>query len=220
MFGRQVMYKYLFSRMPSWWVNNDSHGFIAKPPNVLQSSFKAGTHTNKSIVSLKCYLTILTAINFESGISIISFTKIEEIAGVSRPMIKGALKHLEDVGLIAIEKIGNRNQYNVILENDDYSQWGKLPRELVKKSLCDMPSRGVKSLNALKIYIYLLANRPNDSQTISITYDDFEKELCISRTNIRGALCILVNLGFISITNSIGTKPWKHNVYKLNGISV
>ncbi len=211
-----------FNRLPTWWVN----GF----DSILKNEFTShGKYLGRNISALKCYLAIISKVIFETGISEISYSEIEDIGGISRPMIKKGLDHLVNCKLISISKIEKTNKYHVNLKGncrlsindtvDEYDKWAKLPRYIIQKNLKHLSSRGEISLLSLKIYIYLLSIRNNQSNEVSATYTKITDSLGIQRAKIKKSLSNLVVLELISITQSESNGDFRgHNIFIIKGV--
>lgn len=212
-----------FSRLPTWWIHNSkTNKSIQNERSLLQTNFTAHGHLiGTNISALKCYLALISHINFKTGISNLRYSHLEKIAGLSRPMICKGLKCLEENHLLEINKEGRKNIYIIQTESNDFSQWAKAPTYIIRNKLYAIPSRGDITLVALKIYLLLLAIRKNSEIGVSATYDYLEENLGIQRKNINKALNLLSIFDFIEIfkLNSEGTDyPYTYNKFKLKGI--
>lgn len=212
-----------FSRLPTWWIHNSkTNDNVQSEASFLQEYFTAkGSELGENIAALKCYLALISNITFSSGKSELTYSKIEEIAGLSRPMVAKGIQRLQETSLIKIDREGRINSYQIKLDFDDFDRWAKAPRDALIKNLSDIPSRGIYALTALKIYLLLLAIRNGNAVEISASYDFLERNCSIQRQNIRKALSLLSNCGFIDIAKTAGKDSiYLHNEFKLRGITI
>lgn len=147
----------VFARIFLWWRESDE---FKKDLNYRNSG--------KSIAVLKTILAIALASDFHTRISKISFSQMEEITGLSRPMIAFAIAWLEEKKWIEINKQkGFSNSYLLVDYKDKNKRdsrgegWTKLPYFQIYSSLRNLPNKGSRSLTALKNYILILFQRDN-----------------------------------------------------------
>lgn len=195
-----------FSKCPSWWAREE-----------LLPDFLGGKHAGKSIAALKCLLGLSLGIDFWSRKVKLSLSDLETTTGLSRPMVIRGLRSLEGFGVISVGKQSHVHEYELTVRKGD-DHWAKVPFERMKKQLPTLPNRGSIPLTALKIYLLLIAIRPNESMTVSIGYDLIEKYLGCQRAHIRPALDILYTHMLIRISLEGEEKQRRHNVYEILGL--
>lgn len=197
-----------FSKLPTWWIRS---GF-------LRQIFRGGSDTGKSIAALKCVIAISTVIDFRSRRGRISITELESFTGLSRPMVHRGLTFLESGGVLKIDREGHANEYELIEPGDD-PYWAKLPVDRLKRNVSTIPNRGMVPLSALKIYLLLLSNRPNDSVHVKFSYDSFCEHLGIQRAHIRSALDILYSHSLLHVVQTKDAKQGNLvNSYEIIGL--
>lgn len=88
---------------------------------------------------------------------------------------------LEQHGLITTHAIGNAHRYR--LSQFELIGWGKLPRAhlLDENRFRGLGLRGAAALNALKLYLALVAFRPNQARHVLLSYDRIEHYTGIPR---------------------------------------
>lgn len=197
-----------FSKLPTWWTRSED-GF---------SLFKGGEHAGTSIAALKCLMVISTAIDFNSRKTTLSFSGLEKLTGLSRPMVVRGVSRLEELELVRVNRNGHTNEYELTVIKDD-EWWAKLPVDRVLSNLPSIPNRGAVTLTALKSYLLLVSLRPNESDELSISYDNMRDKLSVQRNSIRSALDILLNHGLIRIRRSEGSET-RPNIYAIVGLGV
>lgn len=194
-----------FSKCPTWWTRN---GTLIE--------FHGGRTAGSSIAALKCAMAISTIIEFHSRRGQISYSGLEQLTGLSRPMVQRGIERLEELEIINADRSGHANNYQLTtLPDDDY--WAKLPAGRVQQHLPSILNRGAIPLAALKIYMLLVSIRPNDSSSVSISYDKLREQTGIQRAHIRSALDILYSHSLVRITRNEEVEG-KHNVYTILGI--
>lgn len=213
-----------FSRLPTWWIHNSKtnrKGLFES--SILQKNFTAhGNLIGKNISALKCYLALVSHINFHTGVSTLTYSQLEEIAGLSRPMVCKGLYCLERNDLLKIKKDGRNNIYEIQISLADFDLWAKLPTHIIRNKLRFIPSRGKITLTALKIYLLLLAIRNNSETGTSAPYDYLEENLSIQRKYINKSLNLLMIFDFIDViklNSENQEQTHTYNKFRLKGIN-
>ena len=203
-----------FSKCPSWWLRDKA----------CLLGLLGGGSAGPSIAALKCVMAISTKIDFHTLKVKLSFSDLETLTGLSRPMVSRGLALIEAMNIARIDRTGYVNEYELIVDEKDKG-WAKLPTERVNKQLPSLLNRGVVPLAALKIYLVLLALRNNDSNEVAIKHVNLREYTGIQKNQIRPALDILFSHGLIRITQSEyvdekkPTSPIRaHNIYILLGL--
>lgn len=194
-----------FSKCPSWWIRNSG-----------LTEFRGGGAAGSSIAAIKCAIAISTIIDFHSRRGRVSFSGLEQLTGLSRPMVQRGLARLDELGIVTIDRTGHANNYLLTILPDD-DKWAKLPVERLKQHLPAIPNRGAVPLTALKIYLLLVSIRPNESESVSISYDKLREQLGVQRSQIRTGLDILYSHSLVRITRNEEVEG-KHNIYTILGL--
>lgn len=194
-----------FSKCTSWWIRDRG-----------LTEFRGGGSTGSSIAALKCAIAISLIIDFHSRRGQLSFSGLEQLTGLSRPMVQRGLTRLEELKIVKVDRTGHANSYQLTVLPDD-DRWAKLPVDRLKEHLPSILNRGVVPLTALKIYLLLVSIRPNDSESVSIGYDKLCDHLGIQRSQIRAGLDILYSHSLVRITRNEEVEG-KHNIYTILGL--
>lgn len=194
-----------WSKCPTWWTRGE--GMLA---------FKGGASSGASIAALKCVVGISTSIDFSSRKARLSISNLETLTGLSRPMVVRGIELLEKLEILVVDRTNHVNEYELTVQGND-DKWAKLPFDLVRKHLSQIPNRGVVPLTALKIYLLLVSLRPNESTALSIGYDKMRDLLGVQKAQIRSALDILYSHSLIRIMRNEEVEG-KHNVYTILGL--
>lgn len=203
-----------FARCPTWWVREE----------ILKTGFKGGKHTGESIAGLKCIIAISHHVNFHTLEAELSYSSLEKLTGLSRPMVSKGLELIKTLGLVEIEH-GYRNKYKLIEGRGDDDHWAKLPVDYLKRELPEIPNRGKVTLFALKFYIQLLADRPNTVNVMHMTYDTIRAKVGTQQRDIKPSIDILFNHNLISVFKSEdpeiggGRISYRKNEYLIRGIA-
>lgn len=198
-----------FRRLPTGWCR-------AKK----LKSFKGGAQAGESIAALKVLVgvAILKSEFYENEVAI-SYSKFEDVCGLSNPSISKGIKKLESEGILKVDRTGNTNKYSFVDCGDD--KWAKIPFDLIYKKLKSISNRKPSTLGALKIYIALLMLRDNKSREVRISYEKLRNWTGLQNTHIRPGLDILYSHSIIHIQKSeeLDTENviTPHNVYKIMG---
>jgi hypothetical protein len=205
----------VFSKCPTWWARN----------GLLKTGFKGGEETGKSIAALKCIIAISHNINFHSLSVSMSFSDIEKLTGLSRPMVSAGLDLISSLGIVEIEK-KYRNTYKMVDEVDGDSGWARLPIANLKRELPSLPNRGRVSLFALKFYLQLLADRPNKSTVMHMKYETITEKVGTQPRDIKPSINILFNHDLITVAKSSdgmssgGKIIYQKNEYTIKGLAL
>jgi hypothetical protein len=203
-----------WSKLPSHWVHR--HTLRTLRPHGASGSAAA----------LKLYMALAMFANFKpaptapvAGITRLSFSELEALCDMSRRYVSLGLGVLQHAGLITIEPIGNAQRY--LLRGYEHPGWAKLPRGhlLEEQRFKVMGIRGALYLNALKLYLALLAFRDNNSRETLLSYEKIEEYTGITRPHIRRAIDVLINHEWISMGSRLPADRDQRptNVYVLRG---
>lgn len=199
-----------FSAVPTWWTR--SLGL---------ETFVGGGHAGESISALKVLLAIALMANFHSRRARNSFSDIEKLTGLSRPMVQKGVELLERLEIVAVDRSGHVNEYQMTVQSNDLG-WAKLPYERLRTHLPELMNRGVVPLAALKIYLLIISLRPNGSVSMAIGHEKLRDMTGIQKRHVRPALDILYSHTLLRLTLSEGGEPGeskaRHNVYTVLGL--
>lgn len=196
-----------FGRFPNEWVLRGG-----------LSLFSEAVRPGESLAALKVYLLIAAYSDFQTWTAVMSFSEIEEMTRLSRPMVNAAIKILIAQDLIVKKRIKQTSAYEI--SNSSGAPWAKVPQDRIRFGLRSIPNRGRISLGALKTYVLLLVMRNNSDSISSISYRKIWDYTRIRQSDIRLSLSILVVSGFTQIAQAKtdkSTSGYAHNVYHMLG---
>jgi hypothetical protein len=213
-----------WARFPSVWVQDGG---------LQRLTWRA--HRGGGVGALLVYLFLLIAHNrapldklskTQEGV-LLTYDLIEQQTNLSRALVARSLKILVDelrVIEVARSQLGNR--YRVV--GIEEIRHARIPQDLLYS-----PARGLfafrafsfrskHELNALKLYLLLLAFRVNRTSSARIGYEKISYHLGVQRDAIRPAISHLINLGLIAVENEETLSPGKSghpfNQYQLKGV--
>ena len=194
-----------WARMPSYWIRDEDQLPLAK----LKWS---GPDKTDQIAGLMLYVVLTHHANTEvtkdlsePGLCALTYTQLSDITGLSRKKVAGGLRVLRGLNLISEISTGRNNVYQI--ENyGSHAGWAKLPaRGLYSRDQQTLHAfhkfklRSKNELNALKIYLLIIAQRTNTTNYAVISYDRISTYTGIARNEIRAAISLLVNLGLVHV---------------------
>lgn len=194
-----------FGRCPTWWVREG-----------LLKEFKGGTSTGESIAGLKCLAAITLHIDFHDLTTQLSYSDLERLTGLSRPMVARGISLLEKLEILEIQK-GYRHTYKLLNKPGD-NRWGKLPHAYLKAELPNIPNRGRNTLFALRLYFQLIADRPKDSPRLSMTHDTINAKVGTQPRDIKPSIDILFNHVLIGVNREPDSAEYSANIYYIRGL--
>lgn len=198
-----------FGACPSWWIRSD----------VIKEKFTAKSgEIGLNIAALKCIIAMTLHNKFGDYQSKLSTSELEEITGLSRPLVIDGRDKLENLGIIMIER-EHTFSYTQTTKSDD-TGWAKIPKPLVKSELKQIPNRGRAVLQALKIYLVLLATRPNQTDRFHMSHDKLIEKLGLQSQDVKRSLDILFNHGLIKVGRSLDDagRSYTANLFVFPGI--
>lgn len=217
----------IFSKIVLWWV--DAPFFKER------LSF---SKTGKGISVLKTMIALSLEADFQSRQVKISFSELEDLTGLSRPMVNDAIKILVEEKLVIIQSSsrGRSNVYQIldfppnvkqpetktdeILLRTKTKGWSKLPYQPVSKNLRFLPNKGALALGALKNYLVMLKFRDNNHDYSNISHNKFIEKCGIQANKIKSSNDLLINHSFIGLAKYIqnGYLKTSSNIYYIKGI--
>jgi hypothetical protein len=212
-------------KMPTKWILNKEN------PPLVGFQWK-GNDKSAHISAIMLYLTISHHVNDtpnrqfpEIGHAKLSFTELMDITDISRAKVAEGLSVLTAKGLIEKIVTDKTNIYRIY--NYGVGSWGKLPAKLLyDKSMKYIMAfkhfnlRIKNELNALKLYLLLVAFRNNDTNYATISYKTITYYTGIHRNEIKSAISLLINIKFIQLdkTSSEMDPDKTVNLYRIVGI--
>lgn len=211
-------------RMPSYWLRDENHF-------PLPDMKWAGDNKADQIAALMVYIILvhhandkITKQKKELGLCSLTYTELCDISGISRSKISGGIKILINIGVISEISTGRNNIYKI--ENyGSQGGWGKLPARRLYDSNHEKVHafhrfnlRSKNELNALKIYLLIVALRDNSTNYAKVGYDRISEYTGIHRNQIKSAISLLINLGLLQVdtANSEVNQYSTVNMYRLS----
>ena len=224
----------VFAKLNLWWTDVP---FFKKVLN--------NRETGKGIAVLKTAIAIAIQSDFHSRESKVSYTELENITGLSRPMVSKAIKILIEENIIELilidgkeKKRGQSNIYRLLdkepadllqADNEEFpfskkkaNGWTKIPYKPLLDNLKNLPNKGVAGLGALKNYLILLKYRSNHLDFTQVTHEKFIEKCGIQSNTVKRSNDILFNHNLISIAKKIqdGHVVASPNMYFIKGLGV
>lgn len=202
-----------WAKLPSWWFRPGDEALIS-----LEGGQRAGT----SQAALRVYLGLgaaerADATNFDVRASL---SDLEDLTQLSRVMAQRGIHRAVEAGLITYAP-GDRRTPSLFslvrAEGDGAGRWAKLPRQEVIDRVPTLPHRGANPLVALKLYLILLAGRPNDNTVVALKHKTLRDKSGAQTNQIRAGISLLAAAGLIHvITENIGD-DYRVQRYQLTG---
>ncbi len=139
-----------------------------------------------------------------SGVVRMTYDAMTEAAGLSRAMVAAALELLiKRKRIVRAPEIG-RSAFRLTDFDKTVAGWGKIPvRGLYTgpriPAFAAFHLRSIAELDAMKIYLLLVARRNNHTNYANLTYDHIEGYTGIARDRIKGALSFLSALYLVHV---------------------
>lgn len=208
-----------YARVPTDWIRDQSnpllHAFSWKGKD------KAGC-----IAALMLYIAMNQNVPEKKGAHVkLTYTELSDITSLSRAKVAEGLKLLEETGLVKTEKQGRSNSYHIV-NRDNRNGWGQLPAKSLYddgqiKPFLQFNLRTRAELNALKLYLLIVAFRSNSRNCTIISYEKIHQYTGISERHISAGLSLLVTLDMIRVDKKLKDEATEKrmNVYWLVGLN-
>ncbi len=177
-----------FVRLPSRWIQQGGLKAFAWKSG-------AGSENNATqIVALMILVLIAHDADQTTGVAQITYDHLVERSSSSREKVSAALKFLEQCKLIE-RKTHGRSSIR-LTDFDPLKGWAKLPSKRLYQNDVVTAFRHVKlrvrtELDALKLYLLLIAFRDNESNVARISYLRITEYSGIAAKNITAAISFL-----------------------------
>ena len=198
----------LWGSFPTWWVK------VNKLATLHATAGEIGTH----IAALKIYILLATKVDYQSKSVALSYDDLEIGAGLSRPMIKPAVRRLVDIGVLAVAN--TRPVTYTLIGSETYPLFAQVPVDLASAALRVLPNRSRSSLAALKLYITLLFVRDRNTSFARIAHETLQSYTGVRPDSIKQGIDHLVNHKLVHVQPEESTsKPGRPlHVYLIRGI--
>lgn len=186
------MSKYQWAKMPVSW---------QRDPDTL-NDFRS-ISTGVAIAALKIYVALCLKAKFgpptdpEAGCAKKSLSELQELTGISRPMIIDGIKILRDFKIVKKK----REFINLYRIRDYHSapSWVKLPTAYLFKGgrtkriqmIASLPSRGAVVRDALLLYLYLASIIDKNTKKARVSYERIGEVIGLDRSETSSAISFL-----------------------------
>jgi DNA-binding Lrp family transcriptional regulator len=214
-----------FVKMPSDWIRHGEPG--------LRKLCWGGQDNAGKVAALMLYIAIAHNANREAtreyeapGFAKLSYSDFRDITGLSRAKISRGLRNLEELGIIDTDKTNKTSIYKIAGYNPAKG-WAKLPYQHLyqKKEIKFFHSLHLRQkveLNALKMYLLVVAFRDKDKNHASISYPKINHYTGINTNDIRSAISLLVTHNLIHVDHFEddvkANGSYRHNLYRVVGL--
>lgn len=217
-----------FAKLPTSWITDKER------PGLKRLKWD-GTDNAGNVAALMIYIAIAHHVNekpneafSKPGFARLSYSDFQKIVGLSRAKIAAGLKILEDLGIVVVNKEEKTSVYQLV--GYPAERWGKLPCGYLYQDgrirvFGDFHLRLKNELNALKMYLLMVAFRDNARNYTIIAYENIHRYTGIPENDIRSAISLLVNLRLIQVDRSSEPmddgESWtikNKNLYRLLGL--
>ena len=154
--------------------------------------------TGTGVAAMKGRLAISILIEFQSRIAGGALTGLEDLTGLSRPMVIRGIQRLEMLGVLISDKDYRTNRYELTINYGD-SYWAKVPVDTVRKRLKTISNRGIAPFTALKIYITILNLRYKDRTTVQVMHETLRDYTGVQPNQVRHGLDVLYSSALIHL---------------------
>ena len=152
-----------------------------------------------------------------------TLSTLEDMTGLSRSMVLKGIRRATVANLISYQPGDRRRRSSFTLIRQDEKVaggWAKLPTIQVRDRIPRLPHRGTAALAALKIYLILIAARPNSNTVVGIRHETLRLKSGCQPNQVRPAISMLANEGLVHvITDALGDEHGNYRAqrYQLVG---
>lgn len=208
------------------WVRIPTKWLTDKSAPLLKDLSWRGEHQSDNIAALMLYVAINQQTPEQETKTRLTYDNLCLITSLSRAKVSAGIKIIENLGLIKIEKKGRSNIYHII-DRDQKGGWAKLPARTLYDNdgqiepFNNFKLRSRTELDALKLYLLIIAFRDNKKNHTTIAYEKISQYTGISERHVRSAISFLVTLNMIHVDKHLvgDTTEKRMNVYRVIGIN-
>ena len=136
----------------------------------------------------------------------VTYDELEDIGRCARATVSKAVALLEALGAIKVHRVGRASTYQLIGLDKD-GKWCQLPQSQLQGPGHPVhrlhPTSDRRSLNAVKVYLIMLALRSWKRNTTAISYDGITRYTCVRREDIPNALAMLTAWELIRVSDDL-----------------
>jgi hypothetical protein len=210
-----------FAQIPTSWMKDD------KPHSLLRDFKWNSKEKSDYIASLLLYICIAQHIPRKREEISISYSQLSGLTSLSRAKISSGISILKDKEIIYVAGENKTNSYGLLWRENDKG-WAKLPAKNMyntDNSLIEpfknFHLRRKTELDALKLYLILVAFRDEKSNSTVMRYETISDYTGIAMNDIKSASSFLVTQNMINVDKSAiddyEQKRWR-NSYRIIGI--
>ncbi|HBW7742118.1 TPA: hypothetical protein MFE66_005082 [Klebsiella pneumoniae] len=198
--------------MYSWWIQDE----VIQKLNWRNDQL--GSPAGKT-AALMIYMALTMKSSEEPGLNRvkITYSRLSEITGVSRELVREGILILESLEMILFEKVGRNNIYTLVNKRTK-GGWCKIPvKQLMTEDgkiispFKELRLRRKIELHAIKIFLYLASVRSNHSEYSMASYETIRKAVGMSDKDVSRALALLSLIGMLARVSSEKTEDSKEN---------
>jgi hypothetical protein len=215
-----------FARMPSRWIQDGMlQYFTYREADSLHALLtylcvvkKAAAFQNKNALQL--------------GQAVLTYDEIQSMAHLTRTQVRDAKARLECEGLVKTELHNKATLYTLAAypQSKTAGHWAKLPTPRLFDAVTDhllfahdkrFRQDECATMDAVKLYLLLLAFRPNDRDTCWLSYQNMYRHSGVQLNRMWPALSLLEQAGLmrvVSASRKSGSAPVR--AYRLAGVDV
>ncbi|HHR6081260.1 TPA: hypothetical protein ACS7ZY_003670 [Providencia alcalifaciens] len=186
--------------MYSWWILDGTMKKLRWEDDSL------GKPSDK-VAGLVIYIAlVMISMGVLSGGTVkITYTRLSELTGLSRDLIRRGTGVLVAIGVINVERDGRNNIYKIVNASElKKGGWCKIPvKHLLNENgksidaFKELKLRKKVELHALKIFLYLAAIRENHTEYSQATYPTIRNAVGVPDRDISRALTLLQLVGLL-----------------------
>lgn len=200
-----------WSMLPTWWY----------PHGIVLPELRGGGSAGGSQAALRVLLALATAPRPPATfVGSASLSDLQEWTQLSRPMVVKGIKDAVAAGLIEFDagKQGLKSTYRLVrVDEGSAGGWAKIPNAEVRQRIPRLSHRGDVALAALKIYLTLLAARPNQNMVVALKHETLRAKTGCQTRHVRSAISLLAIEGLLQVRDSEDALPHRVQRYALAG---
>lgn len=211
-------------RLPTTWMLDRT-----MPP--LNNYRWSGIEKSDNIAALMLYICIAQQTSQRDdeptvfGMVSLSYSQLCVLTSLSRAKVSAGINILSRDRLVDIDRTDKTNTYALVGLKKTGGGWAKLPAENMYdkkreqiKPFYEFKLRQRVELDALKLFLLLIALRDNKKNHATPSYRTITQYTGIPEAKIRAAISLLVNLEMIHVQKYGPTIEKRNNFYRIIGI--
>lgn len=189
-----------FAQLPSWWLSSIEGPDDKRRHTLAELHWR--DHRAAGICALLILIMLATRLNNVNRVArksgkpdtdtvAVTWTELQEATGHARATVGKGIMLLESWDVLKVKKVGRANHYQLVRVHEP-GDWCALPLTFPEKDgdavsrFRNLPSTQL-GLNALKLYVVLLARRSHSYNTTALSFNGIVRWTGIRREDIRKA---------------------------------